>query len=185
MDNTVIKVTPLKTAGMFLLLSLIPLVAGYVRGHQVRADAVAFAKEGVETVGKVISKTSEFVRNQQRYMVYFEYHGPDGVVYQESEVLPGSSSFDDYRIGGPITLTYLRSRPNHFYLPAYTPNEKYAHIFDIFFYIGIAGTLASLGCIAFLWHGGSRGGRARPTPRPRRSAAARGAPAPPPRAASA
>jgi hypothetical protein len=155
MDCAAIKVTPLKTAGACLLLALIPLVAGYVRAHQVRADAVAFAAEGVETTGKVLNKTSEFVRNSQRYTIYFEYKGPSGVTYQESEVLPGSTSYDGYRIGGPITLTYLRSRPDHFYLPVYTPGERYAHIFDVFFYIGLAGTLASLGWMAFLWHGRS------------------------------
>jgi hypothetical protein len=81
-DGIAFKVTPLKTAGMLLLLALIPLVAGYVRGHQVRADAVAFAADGVATTGKVLNKTSEFVRNSMRYTVYFEYKDPNGVTYQ-------------------------------------------------------------------------------------------------------
>jgi hypothetical protein len=182
MDNMVMKVTPLKTAGVFLLLALISLVAGYVRGHQVRADAVAFANEGVETVGRVLNKTSEWDRNHTRYTVYFEYKGPDGVMYRESEVLPSSSFYDEYRVGGPITLTYLRSRPDHFYLPAYKPSEKYAHIFDIFFYLGLAGTLASLACIAFLLLAGS-GRSARMVQQTSGSGPAGSVP-PPPRAAS-
>jgi hypothetical protein len=156
-DGIAFKVTPLKTAGMLLLLALIPLVAGYVRGHQVRADAVAFAADGVATTGKVLNKTSEFVRNSMRYTVYFEYKDPNGVTYQESEIL-GSSSYDGYRVGGPIKLTYLRSRPDHFYLPDYTPGEQYAHIFDVFFYIGLVGTLVSLGWMALLLRGSSGGG---------------------------
>jgi hypothetical protein len=175
MDNAPFRVTPQMTAGALLLLALIPLVAGYIRGHQVRADAVAFAQEGVQTVGKVLNKTSEFVRNSQRYTVYFEYKGPDEVTYQESEQLPGSTSYDDYRVGGPITLTYLRSRPDHFYLPVYTPGEQYAHIFDVFFYIGGAGTLVALGWLALLWVGGS-GGSAPAMPQPDGPAAPRSAP---------
>jgi hypothetical protein len=157
MDGTAMKVTPLKTAGALLLLALILLVVGFVRGQQVRADAVAFAREGVETTGTVLDKTSEFVRNSQRYTVYFAYQGPNGVTLQDSEVLPGSTSYDGYRIGGPITLTYLRSRPEYFYLPVYRPSEQYARVFDVFFYIGLAGTLASLGWMALVVRGSSGG----------------------------
>ena len=159
------KPTALMTAAAFLVLSLIPLGAGYIRGHQIRADQAAFASDGVQTVGKVLNKTSEFYRNSMRYTVYFEYKAADGVTYQESELLPGSTSYDGYRIGGPITLTYLRSQPNRYYLPEYTPNESYAHIFDIFFYGGAVGTFVSFAWIVLAWPKGSGDGGAPAMPR--------------------
>ena len=113
--------------GVLLIFSLIATLVGYLASNQVTEKMAAFASESVVATGTVAGKHIDNVRPTAGgiwvYWLDLSFKTQDGAtVNQSAEV--SNSIYDKYEIGGPVQVTYVRSKPEWFYIPGDAPTQR-------------------------------------------------------------
>ncbi len=126
--------------GVLLVFSLVLTFAGYMALGQSREKIADFAHDGATVTGLVTDKYIHVVRGVWVYWVDVSFNAADGRT-----------------VGQPVQITYVKSKPEWFYVPGGAPTERDVSISDGMFEYGmVASLLFLIGLIVFImW---SRGG---------------------------
>ena len=163
-----------------LALSLFATIFGFTSGETTRKKIVAFASDSAVTTGIVTNWQITNVSRSPEYWLDVSFKTPDGATHNVSADV-GEFLFQRHdRIGDTVPVTYVRSRPEWFYVADEIPGEKQAVALDWLFRAGaVASVLSAIGLVAKLFGNGgtpSHGspGMPQPTwepPRPRQRTA--------------
>jgi hypothetical protein len=135
-----------------VLLSLIAMGAGYFIGNRVKDDIGKLATEGVIAQGTIVDKTFGWNRNNAEYNFRVEFATPDGVRHSKSLMID-PTEYNSKGIGSPISVRYVRSKPDTFYLVGREPQGAEVIALNYLFYGGVAGLAMSF-LIFAIWGGG-------------------------------
>lgn len=132
-----------------LLLLLVGLtIGGYMAGGQERDKIAGFASDAATTTAVITKKYTHTV-GPGRVSVYWldlSFTTLDGVSHASSINVP-DSIHDHYHVGNPVPVTYVKSRPEYFYIPGTEPTQRDVGISDAMFKYG---AIASVACLAGL-----------------------------------
>ena len=93
-----------------------------------RAKVSAFAKEGTVVQGVVLDKASSYKASTTYYSVKVRFVDLDGVERTSwTQIHP--LTYERLSVRGPVTVTYLRSKPQTFYLSDDAPTPGKATVF--------------------------------------------------------
>jgi hypothetical protein len=142
--------------GVLLVFSLVLTFAGYMALGQSREKIADFAHDGATVTGLVTDKYIHVVRGVWVYWVDVSFNAADGRTHKGSEVV-ANTIWDGMTVGQPVQITYVKSKPEWFYVPGGAPTERDVSISDGMFEYGmVASLLFLIGLIVFImW---SRGG---------------------------
>ena len=90
-----------------------------------RAKVSAYAKEGVVTQGVVLDKAWSYKASTTRYNAQVRFADLDGAEHT-SWIQTHPLVYDRLSVRGPVTVTYLRSKPQTFYLSNDAPSLERA-----------------------------------------------------------
>jgi uncharacterized protein DUF3592 len=144
-----------------LLLILIGVtIAGYMAAGQDREKMAGFASDAAVATGTVTKKYVHVV-GPGRTSVYWldlTFTTADGASHVKSASV-ANTIYDRYKVGSPVQVTYVISRPEYFFIPGTEPTERDVGIADgMFRYGAIASVVCLVGLLGFLF--GGRGGGA-------------------------
>jgi len=150
---------------VLLLLSVGLTIAGYMAGAQERDKIAGFASDAATATGTVTKKYIHSV-GPGRVWVYWldlSYVTLDGVS-RASSINVANSIYDRYAVGSQVPVTYVKSKPEYFYVPGAEPTQRDVGISDAMFKYGsVASAVFLIGLIGFLFLGRGQGG-APPSP---------------------
>src|SRR5262249_2908401 len=90
------------------------------------------------------------------YWLDLTFKTEDGSTRNQSAQV-ANTIFDGYKVGSPVRVTYVRSKPDWFYVPGEEPTERDAGIMaGMHKYGAIASLLSAVGLV--IWYFMSRGG---------------------------
>jgi hypothetical protein len=143
-----------------LLFSIIASFAGFMGANEVRQKMAAFAADPVVVTGTITQKRIDSVRPTAGgiwvYWLDVAFKTQDGSTRRESTQV-ANSIFDKYEVGDPVQVTYVRTKPEWFYVPGGAPTARDAGIMaGMQKYGGIAGLMSVVGLVG--WFFTSRGG---------------------------
>jgi hypothetical protein len=140
-----------------LVISLIATVYGYTSAATMRQKMTAFAADSVTTTGTVTNWQITNVARSPDYWLDISFASKDGATHNVSASVD-KPLFDNQKIGGSVEITYVRSRPEWFYVADEAPSDKQAAGLDWLFRLGaLASLLCAIG-LAFRLFGGGGGG---------------------------
>jgi uncharacterized protein DUF3592 len=170
---------------VLLLLSVGLTIAGYMAGAQDREKIAGFAADAATATGTVTKKYIHSV-GPGRVWVYWldlSFVTQDGVSHASS-INVANAIHDRYDVGSRVPVTYVKSRPEYFYIPGTEPTRRDLGIADgMFKYGAIASAVFVAGLIGLFFVGRGQGG-APPSPTAEQLARATGGRAPNPSRAS-
>ena len=160
---------------VLLLLSVGVTIAGYMAGAQDRDKIAGFASDAATTTGTITKKYIHSV-GPGRVWVYWldlRYVTEDGVS-RASSINVANSIHDRYDVGSQVSVTYVKSKPEYFYIPGAEPTQRDVGISDAMFkYGGVGSAVFLTGLIGLLFLGRGQGG-APPSPSAKQVARATG-----------
>jgi hypothetical protein len=144
--------------GVALLFSIIFTFVGFLAADEIRQKMTAFASDGVTVTGTITDK--RIVRTTRSgiwvHWVDLTFKTEDGSTRNQSAQV-ANTIYDAYRVGGPVRVTYVRSKPDWFYVPGEEPTERDAGIMaGMHKYGAIAALLSAVGLVVLFFK--SRGG---------------------------
>jgi hypothetical protein len=156
--------------GVLLFFAIALTIAGFAASNQTRQKMAAFAADGATVTGTITNKYIHSVSRNWVYWLDVTFKGQDGKYrYQSANV--ANTIYDRLGIGGPVRMTYVKSRPEWFYVANDAPTDRDVAISEGMFRYGIVASLLLLiALIVFLmWNrgGGTPAGRAADTSRPK------------------
>jgi hypothetical protein len=140
----------------FVLLSLMATAAGYFIGNRVRGEIVQLAAEGVTAQGRIVDKADGWNRNSAYYEFVVEYTSPD-LARHRATISTDPTEYNSKRVGNAVSVRYLRSKPDRFYMVGREPQEAEVNVLRYFFYGGLASLAVSLLSLVIFWSGGNAG----------------------------
>jgi hypothetical protein len=148
--------------GVALLFSIILTVVGFLATDEIRQKMTAFASDGVMVAGTITDK--RIVRTTKSgiwvHWLDLTFKTEDGSTRNQSTQV-ANTIYDGYRVGGPVQVTYVRSKPDWFYVPGGEPTERDAGIMsEMHKYGAMAAVLSALGLVVLFFksRGGTPGG---------------------------
>jgi hypothetical protein len=138
-----------------LLFSAIATIVGYLAQTEVRQKIAAFASEPVEVSGTVTNKRIDIVRPSNGgiwvYWLQLEFKTEDGSTLNQS-IQVTDTVFNQYQVGGQVPVTYVKSKPEWFFVPGEQPTERSARIMSAMQNYGFAAAiLSAAGLIIFFF----------------------------------
>src|SRR5262245_36304333 len=126
-----LKTTQLSTTGQIglvlgctLLFSVIFTAVGFVAADEIRQKMAAFASDAVRVTGTIVDKRIVTVRPTKGgtwvHWLDLTFKTEDGSTRKQSAQV-ANSIYDRYKVGSPVQVTYVRSRPDWFYVPGGEP----------------------------------------------------------------
>lgn len=109
-----------------LIFSLIFVFVGYMASHQERGKMAAFASDGAVTTGTIARKYIHVIRSAGSVWVYWldlSFRSRDGAAHTASEEV-ANTIYDRYQVGDPVQITYVKSKPEWFYVPGDAPSRR-------------------------------------------------------------
>jgi hypothetical protein len=155
------------TLAVLLLILIGVTIGGYMAAGQDREKMAGFASDAAVATGNITKKYIHVV-GQARTAVYWldlTFTTADGVSHTESTNV-ANTIHDRYKVGSPVRVTYVKSRPEYFYIPGTEPTERDVRIADGMFRYGACASVACLiALLGFLFsgHGGGTPTRQSPT----------------------
>jgi hypothetical protein len=141
------------------VLSVVATVFGYTSAGTTRQKIAAFASDSAATTGIVTNWQITNVARSPEYWLDVNFKTRDGSTHQVSERVQ-KPVFDSYNIGSSVPVTYVRSRPEWFYVADEVPTDRQATALDWLFRVGaVASVLSGLGLFVRFFNG-SGGGNA-------------------------
>jgi hypothetical protein len=115
-------------------------------GAETRAKLAAFASDGAVVTGAVTRKDIHIVGKARTWVHWLDvsFTSADGVARSLSANV-ANTIYDRYAVGSPVQVTYVKSRPEWFYVPGGEPTSRDAAIFDGMLLYGV---LAAILCAA-------------------------------------
>lgn len=105
---------------LLLMLSAALTLFMLIWSLDTRQKVSAFAKEGIVTQGVVLDKAWSYRAGATYHHVQVRFVGPDGVERTDwTQTHP--LVYDRLSVRGPVRITYLRSKPQTYYLPDDAP----------------------------------------------------------------
>jgi hypothetical protein len=143
-----------------LLFSIILSLAGFMAANEVRQKMAAFASDAVVVTGTITQKRIDSVRPTAGgiwvYWLELAFKTQDGATRRESAQVV-NSIFDKYEVGDPVQVTYVRTKPEWFYVPGGAPTQRDAGIMaGMQKYGAIASLISAAGLV--VWFFTSRSG---------------------------
>jgi hypothetical protein len=156
-------------ATIFLFATILTVV-GFIAADETRRKMAAFATDSAAVIGTVTAKRVDSVRPTKGgiwvYWLDVTFDTQDGSTRSYSTQVP-NTIYDQYWIGRAVRVTYVKSRPEWFYVPGAEPTARDAGIMiGMSKYGGIAAVLSALGLIGFLLAGRGGGTPSRQSPSP-------------------
>jgi hypothetical protein len=144
------------TLGVLLFFSLIMIFVGVMATDQTRDKIAAFAAEGAVAAGRIVGKHIDIVRPTQGaihvYWLDVAFATADGVARKDSAEV-ANTVFDRTSVGQDVEVTYVRSKPEWFYLPGGAPTARdvsmmqgmfqWGIMASVFFFISLIGWLVA------------------------------------------
>jgi hypothetical protein len=151
---------------VLLFFSVALTIAGYMAGGQEREKIAGFASDAAVASGTVAKKYIHTV-GPGRTMVHWldlTFRTADGVSRTQS-VTVANTIYDRYQVGGAVQVTYVKSKPEYFYIPGTQPTERDVAMSDgMFKYGAIASVVFLVGLVGFLLTGIGGGTPTGPSP---------------------
>ena len=146
-------------AAVFLFATILAVV-GTIAADETRRKMAAFATDSAVVIGTVTAKRVNSVRPAAGgiwvYWLDVSFDTQDGSTRSYSTQVP-NTIYDQYWIGRAVRVTYVKSRPEWFYVPGAEPTARDTGIMmGMSKYGGIAAVLSALALVGFLLAG--RGG---------------------------
>jgi hypothetical protein len=95
----------------FVLLSLLAAGLDWFRGHALQAELADLAADGAVATGAIVDKQDGWSRNAAYYDFVVEYTAPDQSRHRKT-IATDQSEYDAMRIGGPVDVRFVRSKPD-------------------------------------------------------------------------
>ena len=135
-------------------LSLFAAIYGYTLARETRQKISAFATDSTVVSGIVTNWEITNVARSPDYWLDVTFETKDGTVHNVSANVQ-EDLFHHLRIGGSVQVTYVRSRPEWFYVADEVPTDKQAVALDWLFRLGaVASVLCAFGLSFKLFTGG-------------------------------
>ena len=145
---------------VLLLLSIGVTIGGYMAGAQEREKIAGFASDAAVANGTVTKKYVHVVGPGRTWVYWLDlsFMAADGGAHTQS-VNVANTIHDRYQVGSPVRVTYVKSKPEYFYIPGTEPTARDVAMSDgMFRYGAIASVMCLVGLLGFLFSG--RGGGA-------------------------
>lgn len=146
--------------GVLLFFSVAITFAGYMATGQTREKIADFAADGATTTGKITDKYIHVVKGTWVYWLDVSFVSQDGRTNNHSEEV-ANSIYDAVNVGETVRITYVKSKPEWFYVAGDAPTERDVEIAEDMFQYGLVASLVLLiATVGFaLWNrsGGSPG----------------------------
>jgi hypothetical protein len=143
-----------------LALALFAAVFGYTSAQATRQKIAAFAADSAVATGVVTNWEISNVARSPEYWLNVTFHAQDGTARKVSANVQ-KPLFDSLKIGSSVPVTYVRSRPEWFYVADEVPTDRQAVALDWLFRLGaLASVLSALGLFVRLFTGGNGGASA-------------------------
>ena len=143
-----------------LVLSLFAAVFGYTSAETTRQKIAAFSADPGFATGIVTNWEITNVARSPEYWLDVTFHAQDGTARNVSANVQ-KSLFDSVRIGSSVPVTYVRSRPEWFYVADELPTDRQAVGLDWLFRLAtVASVLSAIGLFVKLFAGGNAGAAA-------------------------
>jgi hypothetical protein len=129
--------------GVLLFFAVVLTIAGYAASGQTREKIADFAADGATVTGTI---TDRYIHSVSRNWVYWldvSFRAQDGKTYTESDEVP-NSVYDSLNIGDPVQVTYVKSKPQWFYVAGNAPTERDVAISEGMFQYGLVASLLFL-----------------------------------------
>jgi len=143
------------TLAVLLFFSLAVTFAGYMATGQTREKMTGFASDGAVASGVITKKYINTVGPGKTMVHWLDltYTTADGASRAES-VNVANTIHDRYIVGSPVQVTYVKSKPEYFYIPGTQPTERDVGISNVMFKYGaIASAVFLVGLLGFLFVG--------------------------------
>jgi hypothetical protein len=144
----------LLTLGCLVFFAVAISISGFMAGAETRAKLTAFASEGVVVMGTVTGKNINVVGKGKTWVHWLDvtFTTGDGVSHSHSANV-ANTLYDRYGVGSPVQITYVKSRPEWFYVPGGEPTQRDAAIFDgMLLYGALAAILCAVGLVGVVFH---------------------------------
>ena len=144
----------LLTLACLVFFSMAVAISGFMAGAETRAKLAAFASEGAVVTGAVTDKRINVVGKARAWVHWLDvtFTSADGIPRTLSANV-ANSIYDRYAIGSPVKVTYVRSKPEWFYVPGGEPTQRDAGIFDGMLQYGAGATvLCAMALLGVLFH---------------------------------
>lgn len=151
-----------------LLFSICLTIAGYMAGEQEREKIAGFSSDGAVATGTITKKYIRVVGPGRTWVYWLDltFTTPDGVLHTASTNV-ANTIHDRYKVGSPVQVTYIKSRPEYFHIPDTGPTQRDVGMSDGMFRYGAMASAACLvALLGVLYRGGASGTPARQSPPP-------------------
>src|SRR5262249_27998344 len=136
-------------------------IAGYMAGAQNREKIAGFASDAATAMG-TITKTYIHSVGPGRDWVYWldlSFETQEGVSHASSINL-ANNIYERYDVGSRVPVTYVKSKPEYFYIPGAEPTQRDVGIADgMYKYGAIASAVFLVGLIGLFFLGRGQGGQ--------------------------
>src|SRR5262249_5767383 len=158
------------TLAAVLLFSIILSAVGFVAADETRRKLTAFATDSAVVIGTVTGKHVDSVRATKGgtwvYWLDVTFDTQDGSTRSYSTQVP-NSIYDQYWVGRAVRVTYVKSKPEWFYVPGDEPSDRNIRMMaGMSRYGGIAAVISALGLVGLLFASRGGGTPTRPSPSP-------------------
>jgi len=130
-----------------LIFSLVFALVGRLASGQENGKIAAFVSDGAVATGTITKKYIDDVRPTAGgvwvYWLDFTFKSADGALHTASENV-ANTIWARYAVRDPVAVTYVRSKPEWYYIPGDAPTAESAGRSDGTSTIGIYGAALSL-----------------------------------------
>jgi hypothetical protein len=137
-----------------LIFSLVFVFVGTMASNQESQKMAAFASDGAVAAGTITKKYVHVIRSAGSVWVYWldlSFRSHDGATHNESEEV-ANTIYDRYQAGDPVQVTYVRSKPEWFYVPGDEPSQRSIDNSAGIHVVGIYGAiLSAFGLVALFF----------------------------------
>jgi hypothetical protein len=135
------------TLGMLLFFSMVFTLVGYLASNQERDKIAGLAREPVVAPGMIVGKHVDIVRPTkgatQVHWLDVSFPTESGTPLKQSQQV-ANTVYDRYDVGDPVKVTYVRSKPEWFFVPGTTPTARDVSMMDGMFEYGLMGVAVFL-----------------------------------------
>jgi hypothetical protein len=145
---------------VLLLLSVGVTIAGYMAGMQDREKIAGFASDTATATGIITKKYINSVGPGRVWVYWLDltFETQDGVS-RPSSINVANSVYDRYPVGAHVPVTYVKSKPEYFYIPGTEPTQRDVGMSDgMFKYGAVASAVFLAGLIGFFFLSRGQGG---------------------------
>ena len=141
--------------GVLLFFAMVLTIVGFAASNQTRQKIAAFATDGATVTGTI---TNKYIHSVSRNWVYWydvSFKAQDGKYHYQSANVANTIWYN-LKVGGPVQVTYARSRPEWFYIAGDAPSDRDIATSEAMFRYGLIAALLLLIALAvfLMWNRG-------------------------------